>query len=168
MQRHVVYMVVDDTACCLDRVNEGVDAFVSEHCYQREGTRHITLCEALMTCEEAERISLDAAFEPFDLEVDGAKDWPSCVALVVRDPSGHARALCSRIRGLRKIPSRALHISLYRRRGQGLARVKHEFEKVRNACNRLVRDASVTVVDVRCKPLGAPYEESRSIIPRPE
>ena len=164
-QRHIVYMVTDDSACDIDRINEGVDKDVKEHCYQKDGTRHVTICETLMTHEESEQVSLDS-FEPFHLQVDGAMHWPSCVALVIRDSDGRARALCSRIRGICKIPNRPLHISLYRRRGKDLAHVKRDFQKVRSACNRLLRDTTVKVVDVRCKRLGAPYEESRSIVTR--
>ena len=149
------------------------DPLVHQHCFQRGGSRHVTLLTVKnVTPSQAAGIRFsreaeEAGLLPFDLEFEGFHPMAGAVALQPAEtPSTKALGKQALKRSLINLPldqrdcafSGSLHLSLYRVRGfSNKAEALREFDGVRGGL-RGVDVGGVRAVAIKIKVLGGDYE----------
>ena len=162
------------------RCRDHCDAAVHAHCWQQDGTHHLTLLTLkALTADEAARVTFDGPLRPLPAHLRLARfmDWPKCVALSPDAADGaELAAALGHLRGgaLRNLPERhaakasivavdALHISLLRVRSYRDAQaVTREFQRVLAACGATPL-GRVRVVRLELKRVGADYADGRTL-----
>ena len=117
--KYLVYLQIDEHdsryISGLKAMKNCMPEHIHNHCFQQDGTRHITICETFMdSIDELNNVSI-SQFKPFEVKVSGVMNWPSCVALAIGD-STEIRKISNNVNGIRKIAQRVPHISIYRKR----------------------------------------------------
>lgn len=162
----------------LKRCESIVHPKVRGHCFQRDGTRHVTMFEGTLTEDQAASLRFPASekFEPVPIEFDGWMPWNAGCYLKLSDGTRDGlKALLGRVRGLPpsgrgggKRPCN--HLSLYRKRGfddaSGRVSVYGEFGRVRNELashdwNGGDSGSRVEGVSIRIKLFGSDYDECK-------
>ena len=154
------------------------DQYVHEKCFQRDGTRHLTLHTLNnLTAKQAARVRFDEPqpMLPFHLPMWRIKPWLNtpCIALglspsTTTDFCGALGGLS----GLEGLPEECpppkvdrpdnLHVSLYRRHGVDYAAAKPAFDRVHSAIYGQPL-GSLTVVRLSIKRKGDEYANSRTL-----
>ena len=171
----IVALVEEDDACkeLLARCRQSCDALVHELCFQRDGTRHLTLytLPSLLPWEARKVVFEYQPSLPLSLPISHFMPW-QVVALGL-DGQAEDQLLCA-LPALRMAshmqpathakftPRGNFHISLYRKRGVQNETAQREFDKVRAACQGTPL-GSVRVTRIALKVVGADYadEEAR-------
>jgi len=144
----------------------------SEHqiqasCFQRDGTRHVTLWQGLMTWNEASTLQFSSEFAtkhtaPFSVDIVGLTNWKGGVYLQLSESctSTLLHGVLDQLQGLPKGGRKCDHLSLYRKRNASNALAYPTFARIRKA----VTDhnwGSVAGVSIRIKQVGTEYDECR-------
>ena len=139
---------------------------VHSHCFQRDGTRHITLYQGDLSRTQAQMLRYkqdhsDAdVILPLQVDFDGWMSWDAgCYLSVAQNSRRKLESLVDKIVGLPKGSRKCDHLSLYRSR-------KFPWHDFRTACNR-IKDASsnnqswgsVEGVSIRLKVKQDDYED---------
>ena len=185
---YAVYLALDEAeaspaySAALDGLAKQCDSAVHKHCYQQNGTRHVTLCETpKLTAVEADAVRFrDSAMVPalpFPVGLPAVQPWyrtGGCVALEADLTSSGTAELQQLVRGNLVLPGDAgagkkpnePHISLYRPHQFGnVAKRKEQFKAVGGwLAKRLEAQAglgAVTASQIRMKRHGGRYSDYR-------
>jgi len=139
---------------------------IHEHCFQRDGTRHVTLFNGNIDAATARKISFPGTFEPITIEID---DWvPSDYGkylLLKKSTTAKLLRIVERITGGRIQPQKGIcdHISLYRLRqlrGPAKNQAIRDFRRIRKELAG--KDwGTVQGVSIRIKLLGTEWNECK-------
>ena len=139
---------------------------VQSHCFQRDGTRHITLYQGELSKTQArmlrykqDQTDVDISL-PLNIDFDGWMSWDAgCYLSVERNSRRSLESLLDKVVGLpHGFPQKCDHLSLYRNR-------KFPGHDFRLACNKIKqatlnqRWGSVEGVSIRLKIMQGDYED---------
>jgi hypothetical protein len=135
-------------------------------CFQRDGTRHVTMFEGGLQDEIARAIRFTDTFTPLSIKIDGWQPWKGgCYLKLTESTTEKLKSLLELLEGLPEPESKAGrkrpcdHISLYRGRGHG-ASFFRQAAKVRKVLT--THDwGNAQGVSIRIKVLGSEYNECR-------
>ena len=138
------------------------DKDVHSACFQRDGTRHVTLFEGRLPDRTAREIRFTTApFDPPKIDFDGWQPWRAgCYLKLDGRSTWMLRRVLGQVEGLPATGGKRScdHLSLYRKRGADAVRARVQFERVR-AMLTSHQWGSVRVSSVRIKALGSDYDE---------
>jgi hypothetical protein len=141
---------------------------VQDACFQRDGTRHVSLWDGVLTDRAASALAfpaaLQASFTALPVTIRGWTSWKSGLYLSLADGTTQAlQQLLGQLEGLPRGKVACDHLSLYRRRGVDYRTAHAQFSKVRQALAS--HDwGQVQGVSVRIKVLGSEYDECRVLL----
>ncbi|KAK1735968.1 cystathionine beta-lyase [Skeletonema marinoi] len=166
----VIYMAVREKKS--SKFSEGIAACeascppsVHSHCFQRDGTRHITLFQGDLTKNQARMLRYEQDLTdvdvslPLDIDFDGWMTWEAgCYLSVEQSCRRKLESLLDKIMGLHQGSRKCDHMSLYRSR-------KYPWHEFRAAVKRIKQDTNtqrwgnVEGVSIRLKIMQDAYED---------
>jgi hypothetical protein len=131
-------------------------AVVQDSCFQRDGTRHISMFTGKLTDQQARGLKASFLFKPVTIEIEGWMPWKAgCYLKLKKDSTEKLKSLLNKIEGLPEYGGKRScdHLSLYRNReANGYA----HFARVRAVSHQW---GSVQGVSIRIKAVGTDYKE---------
>ena len=165
----VLYMAIAEPPAfgvALQRLAQRAPADVHQHCFQRDGTRHVSLWQGCLTLSQIQQLSLRATgnkkkMQPLRLDVAGWKPWKAGLYLALtRSSQQQLHALVDRLVGLPTGKRSCDHLSLYRRRDyKGTTNTYAAFATLRRDTAHWDDWGHVMGVSLRIKAMGTPYDE---------
>ena len=166
----VIYMAVREKKS--SKFSEGIAACeascppsVHSHCFQRAGTRHITLFQGELTKNQARMLRYEQDLTvadvslPLNIDFDGWMTWEAgCYLSVEQSCRRKLESLLDKIMGLPQGSRKCDHMSLYRSR-------KYPWHEFRAAVKRIKQDTNtqrwgnVEGVSIRLKIMQDAYED---------
>lgn len=146
-------------------------------CFQRDGTRHITMFQGALTPPQANALQFvndddddaddadaEPSFAPFPIKFRrGWNNWKAGLYLALDDSTTHKlKHLLGKVRGLPATGGRRScnHLSLYRKRGGG-NNVSDAFAKIRTALASYDWGSGAQGASIRIKLVGTGYDECK-------
>ncbi|GMH88085.1 hypothetical protein TrVE_jg1943 [Triparma verrucosa] len=131
---------------------------VQKSCFQRDGTRHVSMWQGKLSSSRVNALSLSTAALPLPVSVTGWKSWNQGNYLSIDSASTATLKAMLEGLGLPKGKVACDHISLYRKRGQNDSFTNAQLEKVKEELKGFDW-GDVTGVSVRIKIIGRDYSE---------
>ena len=165
--RYIIYMAIQEPVSssfsrglekCATTANDDVHA----HCFQKDGTRHITMYDVTLTGEQVRALTFSGTDPlPIDIEIQGWKPWKGgCYLGLTPSTTARLNSLLDKIQGLPAAGGKrgCDHLSLYRKRDFEGGEVWRTFHKVRSGLAK--HDwGTIQGVSMRIKRLGSEYNE---------
>mmetsp|Transcript_308 Transcript_308/g.748 ORF Transcript_308/g.748 Transcript_308/m.748 type:complete len:245 (+) Transcript_308:119-853(+) len=137
------------------------DAGVHASCFQRDGTRHVSLFEGRLADQVARKIRMSGSFDPPVIVFDEWQPWKTgCYLKLDGKTTRRLQIILRQIEGLPATGGKRScdHLSLYRKRGADTAQAGVQFEKIRSALAKH-QWGSVRASSIRIKVVGSDYDE---------
>jgi len=172
-QNFIIYLAIQEPkgsafSVGLEKCASMASSNLHAHCFQRDGTRHVTMFDGYLTKQQARCLQFRGGnFSPVKVEFQtGWMSWKGGCYLELKETTTKTLKSLLRNNILQGLDDAAAggkwpcnHLSLYRNRGYGREAFR-EFQKIRDALSS--HDwGSVQGVSIRIKALGTEYDECK-------